>query len=230
MPKKVWRPVRDRKFREAAMRSEGSILHEPKIGRLIAPLMRRCLRYEGLDSYRIMRGGDCVNDYVDIIMSLCDPRNRILIFTRDTVKVYGAIFEPSYTFLSTLDNSRYGYSTTEIRCDGKGGLVEFDSKRGVYAAPRSLTEVRSFASRAAFSSSIIQMTKTKEVPRRQTGLPYDLNQDKFGILIRPDKKRSIIVRYHFYQDPGENLTGDKAVYAAFDTRLNGYDGPDLDPM
>jgi len=193
MPKHHTRSTLDEK--EAKRASEDILFDDLLITQAVIPYVRKCLHYEGLNNYKILRGSDCLMDMIDIFKDFSNPRSTVLVFTTTHVKVYKPYTANSKSTLYLY--TRIG-TTTIVNEDSFTALNNIlRNKAGNIIQNVDIINQAALNMNGSIHGFFMKVNTT---PRRGRGMPRDVKRDRnipqedYCILVRPNKQ-IIICKY-----------------------------------
>jgi len=90
---------------------------------------------------------------------------------------------------------------------------QFDDSRDT-----NFNRIKNILRSSIFCYMTVDYKLIKEIPLRRRDIPYNLDKNHYGVLLRPhDKDKSILIKYFNYVDDTINIS--------VNIRLNGYTGP-----
>jgi len=198
-------------------------MFEPAIAGEIVSMIRHCLVHQGLNDYKIMQGGDCLEDLVNIIKDFSNPRSRVLIFTEKKtdrgLEKYVRSYKPNIYANNVFSVNFISRPSTQFDIDANTNKVYNDED-----VETNFNHIKNLLRSSIFCQITADYVPIKELPLRGRDIPYNLNKHQYGLLLRPhDKDRSIIVKYYRYRASQSNTINISA-----NIRLNGYTGPQPD--
>lgn len=153
----------------------------------VLPYIRKCMQFELTDKkYEILDGGDCLEEYIDILRQIPTDKTRLLVFTPTMVEVY----KPKNNLMLHVGDVRIHINEQQISKVTR-------SRSGSRKTPYSPSEIITLLQTHRRSFSHMWAKKILSYPRRTLGMPYNLNINKYALLVLPNK-RSFIVKLSLY--------------------------------
>jgi len=197
----------------------------------IIPFIHKCLVYEdALRDYRILRGGDCMDDLIEIMKDLASTDCRVMIFTQDEVKGEVKNYVREHVKIYKPDiHQKCAFYIKPINRRDIG--FEIDNQKNIFTtAHGQKTPVTYYLKQIIAVSEYISVLDTyrkiRQSVKRNVGMTRGLPKDEYGILFRPgNRKQALVVNYTFTDDPAAGITGDTEINININIRLNNFTGP-----
>lgn len=152
-------------------------LSDRNIPTMISEFIDACMKYEGMNNYRIRRGSDCVDDLYNMIVEIFSNRTTFIVFTDTKIKAY-----------------RYGYTSQKyirLITSNNEAEIEYEPDHGTWLHyghahfPRVLSplEVKNAllgCSRCEIYYKSVMYDREKRRVRR--GFPHGLDKNYFCII------------------------------------------------
>lgn len=191
-----------------------NVLYDPQIARRIIKPLLQCMKHVNKEYYTIIRKGSCAKYFLELIKDIVNPKTRIICFTEETIRVYKA---PTTVYMSIMNRKSYP------------SFLQFVYHSGIFTdinKNRDVSEdVENIFRRAFYCSTSFQSVDILEEKRRSIGMPYNLDEEEYGLLLLP-RNRSIVIAYEELEpepgetDPYETELYDRILKGNFTTKFN----------